>query len=162
MLSKRDLIDILVRMEENEIKEIDLSDGFYLWAEKNDNGDGVLGWCLEIHNRLQEDDTFCESIGIYDIIDFDYDYLVKYISNQKLNKLLSFADRQEQLYIELERYPKTWKEVLDGETKEDWLFGELYYFIKLIKDLKDLKRFNRLKRRRIKIKSESERQRHKN
>ena len=57
--------------------------------------------------------------------------------NGKLNELVYFADRQKQLYEELEKYPQTWEEVLNGETKEEWLFGELFTFMKMIEELKE-------------------------
>lgn len=53
--------------------------------------------------------------------------------NKKI--LLEWAERQEQLYDELQKYEDTWGEVLQPyETKEDWLLAELYEFIKLIKE----------------------------
>jgi hypothetical protein len=41
------------------------------------------------------------------------------------------------LYEELEKYSQTWEEVLNGETKVEWLFGELFTFIKYIEDLEE-------------------------
>jgi hypothetical protein len=85
MLSEKELKDILLSMEEDEIKEIGLDERFYIWTEKNDNGDNTLGWCIEIHDRAEKNDTFCGSVGIYDIEEFDYDYLIKFVNYIKEN-----------------------------------------------------------------------------
>jgi hypothetical protein len=60
MLSEKELKDILLSMEEDEIKEIGLDERFYIWTEKNDNGDNTLGWCIEIHDRAKRMILFVE------------------------------------------------------------------------------------------------------
>lgn len=108
MLSEKKFKDILVAMKEDEIKEIDLDERFYLWVEKNDNGDGTLGWCIEIHDRVYKDDTFCESVGIYDIEELDYDYLIKFVKSEKNY----FIERDR--YLERSKYiNKTYKKEIN-------------------------------------------------
>lgn len=83
MISKRELIDRLLSMKEDEIIEVPMKYKYYLWIEHDSNGDDTYGWCIELHNtKYKKTDTICKHFGIYAIEELDYLGIIEYINNR--------------------------------------------------------------------------------